>query len=234
MTQLMQLSVYFLIIMLLGCSTTAVTTKPDSLNDNASELQGAQQSPYSLITATVERDAKSKFIEAKRAIDNKKYKQAESPLLWLVEHYPQYSGPFLNLAIVYTKLDDNKAADHYFRQALSVNPLNLQGYNSYGIFLRNEGRFVEAEKTYLSGLAIWEKDLNSHKNLGILYELYMGKLPNALAQYQRYLELLSNSPESEQRAKEIKRINGWIIDITRRIKKTAKTVLRGVNNDFIS
>ena len=49
----------------------------------------------------------------------------------------------------------------------------------------------------------------THLNLAILYDLYMGKLPQALEHYQRYLELTSDEKSP---------VKGWVADLQRRMK----------------
>ena len=45
-------------------------------------------------------------------------------------------------------------------------------------------------------------------NLGILYELYLGKLPEALEYYRTYQSMLSE-PD--------RRVQGWVMDLERRL-----------------
>jgi hypothetical protein len=48
----------------------------------------------------------------------------------------------------------------------------------------------------------------AYLNLGILYELYLGKLPEALAAYRTYQSLLE-APDH--------RVDGWVMDLERRL-----------------
>ena len=49
-----------------------------------------------------------------------------------------------------------------------------------------DGRFSEAEQSYTKALAVWQHDADTHRNLGILYELYMGRLLEAQQHYLQY------------------------------------------------
>ena len=49
----------------------------------------------------------------------------------------------------------------------------------------------------------------AHLNYGILLELYMGKLPEALEHYKQYQALTKE---------EDKKVKGWIIELGRRVK----------------
>ena len=48
-------------------------------------------------------------------------------------------------------------------------------------------------------------------NLGILYEVYLGKLPQALEAYREYQELQASVGAEDARVK------GWVIDLERRL-----------------
>ena len=49
---------------------------------------------------------------------------------------------------------------------------------------------------------------DAYLNLGILYELYLGRLPEALAAYRQY-QSLSSEPN--------RKVVGWVVDLERRL-----------------
>ncbi|HEY3699495.1 MAG TPA: tetratricopeptide repeat protein [Spongiibacteraceae bacterium] len=153
--------------------------------------------------------AQTLFDSAIVAQREQQWPQAEQQLKQLTEKYPQLSGPHLNLALVYAQTQRGELAEAEFKQALQVNPNNLAAYDQYGIWLRGQTRMQEAETIYLQALARNPEHADTHLDLGILYDLYMGKLPQALEQYQRYLEL-TNDEKSP--------VRGWVADLQRRIK----------------
>jgi Tfp pilus assembly protein PilF len=153
--------------------------------------------------------AQALFDSALAAQREQHWDQAESQLKQLVEKYPQLSGPHLNLALLYAQTQRPQLAEAEFKQALQINPNNMATYNQYGIWLRGQSRIPEAEAIYLQAAERAPDYAETHLNLGILYDLYMGKLPQALAQYQRYLEL-NNDEKSPVRA--------WVADLQRRLK----------------
>ena len=83
------------LMLLVGCSTAPIISNDDQIS--SAEL--ITKNPYSQINTAVDDEAKYKFAAAENAIKDKDFKNAEQALLWLIEHYPHYSGPFLNLAI---------------------------------------------------------------------------------------------------------------------------------------
>jgi Tfp pilus assembly protein PilF len=148
-----------------------------------------------------------RFERANQAFAMQDWPVAIAELEWLIEHNPRLSGPYLNLALVYQQQAESEAAEHYFALALEVNHGNLTAYNQYAVFLREQGRFVEAESLYLQALEISEQDPITHFNLGILCDLYLGEEQRALLHFERYQELT----ESDNR-----KVAGWIIDLQRR------------------
>ncbi len=155
--------------------------------------------------------AQTLFDSATAAQREQHWDQAESQLKQLTEKYPQLSGPHLNLALLYAQTQRAEQAEAEFKQALQINPNNIAAYNQYGIWLRGQSRPQEAEAIYQQAIARAPEYADSYLNLGILYDLYMGKLPEALAQYQHYLEL--NNDEKSP-------VRGWVIDLQRRLKAT--------------
>lgn len=163
--------------------------------------------PYLQDRPSVPSAARERFAAAEEALQQQAWEVAETDLLWLTENYPQFSGPFLNLALLYVQTDQLQKADVNFQQAIAANSNNIDAYNAYGIFLREQGRFSEAETIYQQALKVWPDSPETLINLGILYDLYMGKFDQALVQYRAY-QALQDEPE--------RKVQGWIVDIERR------------------
>lgn len=134
--------------------------------------------------------------------------QAENLLTRVTTQYPNLSGAYLNLGLVYQAKGELDKAEQALNQAVAANANNLDAYNQLGILKREAGDFAAAEEQYKKALAIWPFHPASHRNLGILYDLYMGKSEQALQHYQAYQQLL---PEPD------KLVNGWIVDLERRL-----------------
>lgn len=91
-------------------------------------------------------------------------------------------------------------AEDKFRSAVAAGTPTHEGYLNLGLTLRRQGRFAEAEKVYMEGIArAPHPDL--HLNLGVLYELYRGNQAQALEQYRKYL--LLGGPASD-------RVKEWV------------------------
>ena len=75
---------------------------------------------------------------------------------------------------------------------------------------RQSGDFLSAEANYLACVERVPDFREAYLNLGILYELYLGKLPEALAAYRTYQSLLE-APD--------RRVEGWVMDLERRLTR---------------
>ena len=205
----------FLHTTLSGCSTINSTSQaqaPDTPFIPAVET-APPQNPYLAERSAVPVNASRRFEHSKLAIEQGEWLDAKTQLHSLVQDYPELSGPYLNLALVYLHLDDREQADHWFKQSIDRNNNNLLAYNQYGIFLREQGRFEQAESIYLQALAIWEPHADTHRNIGILYDLYLGDKKNALQHFYRY-QALQDSKD--------KVVAGWIIDLERQLSSVGK------------
>ncbi len=168
--------------------------------------------PYTEGRKAVPAAAQKRFaaaIEGMRAAD---WLEAEQHLVWLNNEFPDYSGPFLNLGIVYRQQGKLADAEAAFGGAINANRKNLDAYNQLAILLREQGRFAEAEVTYQEALTVWPEHPETHRNLGILYDLYMGRLEQALVHYQQYQSVTAEPNRT---------ITGWIVDLERRLDRLA-------------
>ncbi len=198
-----------------GCSMIKPSSQaqaPDAPPTSAVEA-APPQNPYLAERSAVPVDASSRFEHSKLAIEQGEWLDAKGQLHSLVKDYPELSGPCLNLALVYRHLDDSEQADFWFKQSIDRNSNNLLAYNQYGIFLREQGRFEQAESIYLQALAIWEPHADTHRNIGILYDLYLGNKKNALRHFYRYQAL--------QDFKD-KIVAGWIVDLERQLSSVER------------
>lgn len=216
----------FLVVLLLGlvvglsaCSSTP-TPSPrakDKQDDAAAVdrgekpvivLEGPDENPYLTEAKQPPRAAQQLFDQALNAMSTKKWQEAELLLQQLTAEYPNLSGAYVNLGIVYRNTNRADKAAEAFQAAISANSLNVEAYNQLAFLQREQGDFKAAEENYLSALKVWPKHAQSHKNLGILYDLYLGQLDKALDHFQKYEYLVGDDD---------KLIAGWIIDLQRRV-----------------
>ena len=125
----------------------------------------------------------------------------------MTDSQPELAGPWVNLGQVYLKLDKEEEARLAFRKAIAANPANCAAYNQLGVLSRQMGDFAQAENHYLKCLSAQPDSADVYLNLGILYELYLGRLQEALGAYRQY-QNLSVEPD--------RKVAGWVLDLERR------------------
>jgi Tfp pilus assembly protein PilF len=163
--------------------------------------------PYLERRQAVPEEAQRRFAQAQSLIGEQEWQAALLEFQALAESYPNLSGTSLDLALVHRQLGDAKQARLWFQRSIANNPANIGAYNEYGIFLREQGEFDEAEAIYLLALNQWEASADTHRNIGILYDLYMGEPQKALHHYHRY-QVLTGDTDPE--------VAGWIADLEHR------------------
>lgn len=168
----------------------------------------ATPNPYLQNKPSASRQAMQYFTDATRAMSNKQWALAESLLEKVIAENSKLSGAYLNLGLVYRAQKENKRAEQAFNDALAANHTNLDAYNQLAILQREAGNFVGAESNYKKALSLWPFHPESHKNIAILYDLYMGKSAEALPHYEAYLQLIGG---------EDKQATSWIADLQRRL-----------------
>ncbi|XOV84823.1 MAG: tetratricopeptide repeat protein [bacterium] len=131
----------------------------------------------------------------------------------LAESQPELAGPWVNLGHIALARDDVEQAQHSFELALQANPANCDALTQLGVMVRKQGEFALAQQYYQRCIDANPAYANAYLNLGILYELYMGRLPEALAAYNDYQTMLP-SPNQQ--------VAGWVMDLERRVAAIAR------------
>lgn len=150
----------------------------------------------------------SDFAEAVALIREQRYADAEIVLLGITADQPELAGPWINLGQVYVAQNQSEDARLAFEAAVTANPLNCTAHNELGLLSRRDGDFESAEQHYLRCLEQVPGHGPTYLNLGILYELYLGRLTEALASYQHY-QALQVEPD--------RKVRGWVMDLERRL-----------------
>jgi tetratricopeptide (TPR) repeat protein len=148
------------------------------------------------------------FERALGLLRDERLTEAEALLRQVVADQPELAGPWVNLAQIYLRQQRDDAALDALQRAVQANPANCAARNELGVLLRRRGEFAAAEDHYLACLTHQPDFEPAHLNLGILYELYLGRLPEALAAYRRY-QALSAEPD--------RRVDIWVVDLERRL-----------------
>ena len=206
------------LLLLVACSS-GPTPKSSSKKEDANLVVAAAgesilpagevtPNPYLQNKTSVSRQAQQNFTDATRAMRNKQWAQAETLLQKVIAENSKLSGAYLNLGLVYRAQNENKRAAQAFNDAIAANHTNLDVYNQLAILQREQGEFSAAEANYKKALSLWPFHPESHKNIAILYDLYMGKSAEALPHYEAYLELMGGTD---------KQALSWIADLQRQL-----------------
>ena len=156
----------------------------------------------------VDRSNELAFDQAVAALRAGRLQEAEVLLLQITADQPELAGPWVNLGQIYVLLEQFEDARMAFANAVDANPRSCAAHNRLGVLSRQFGDFRGAEEHYRACLENVPGYKDAYLNLGILYELYLGKLPQALEAYRRY-QLLAAEPD--------RRVQGWVMDLERRL-----------------
>lgn len=187
--------------LVIGCAGSA---------KQAPKSEQAEQPKTAAADVKIPPSARQQYDEAIAAMKSGNIPQAKNILSNLTKEYPDISGPYVNLGIIHFRADEIDQAEAAFQQALKVNPDSAVSLNHLGIIYRGKGKFAEARSNYERALELEPNYAYAHLNYGILLDLYLGELDDALEQYQTYQEL---TPEED------KQVSKWIVDLQRRIKR---------------
>jgi tetratricopeptide (TPR) repeat protein len=169
----------------------------------------ALENPSLAQQALVSEETRQQYQAAIQLLEQQKLSQARAAFEALHAAHPDYSGPLVNLGIIAETENDQQSALDYYARAIAANPTNQQAYNRQGLLLRKQGNFDAAESSYLAAIKQWPSYAPVRLNLGILYDVYMGRLVDAAEQYQAYQDL-QESPD--------RKVKAWQADLGRRVQ----------------
>lgn len=168
---------------------------------SAPRQQGTADSPSAPAAFPVGYD------QALLLMESGNYPQAIPVLHDFIDKEPGLAGPYLNLGIAYRHTGQLDAALEALHKAIDLNPANAVVYHQTAIIHRELGRFDSALQAYTRALELAPDYALAHRNLGILYDLYLQQPTLALDHYRKYLEL-SQQADSK--------VSDWVVDLERR------------------
>ena len=152
--------------------------------------------------------AKSTYARAVEAVKAGRNAQAIQLFKGLTRDYPDFAASYTNLGLLYLKNNKLTEAEHVLNQAIMLNPSDAIAYNHLGVVLRQRGEFELARQAYMTALRIKANYAGAHLNLGILHDIYLHDLGQALQNYQQYQALTGEKD---------KLVAKWIVDLQRRV-----------------
>lgn len=186
-----------LLAVLVACQST-----PDATQNGA------------VVPVTVDRKSAEMFDAALDAIEARDLARGEQMLAELTLREPMLAPPWVNLGLVRSELGDTEGAMAAFHHAIAAEPGNCAAHTELGLMARRVGDFAAAEANYLACVAHQPDFREAHLNLGILYELYLGRLSDALASYRTYLSIEGGDD---------RKVSGWVMDLERRLALVAES-----------
>lgn len=194
---------------LVGLTLSAcVGSKTANLDAHPDRLGGFADLPTTRPDVEVKSQSAQLFQQSLVALEASDYGRAEGLLNQVTELQPELSGPWVNLGQVYLAGQRAEEARAAFERAIAANPTNCAAYNQLGVLARQQGELKKAEESYLACIERNPAFPQVYLNLGILYELYLGRLPQALEAYRTYQQLVE--VEDPQ-------VKGWVLDLERRL-----------------
>ena len=167
----------------------------------------ADAAPQPDDTTPIPERAAQQYAQALQLMKSGRETDAELEFKQLAAGYPQYSGPQLNLGLIYLHASRFPEAEAAFEKALQLKPQSAMAGNELGIALRSLGKFQEAEAAYQHAIAAQPDYAPAHLNLGVLYDLYLAEPQKALDEYERYLAIVGEN----------KQVAGWLVELRKRV-----------------
>ncbi|MGH8447461.1 MAG: tetratricopeptide repeat protein, partial [Solimonas sp.] len=149
-------------------------------------------------------DPQARFDAALELMKNGDAAGAEQGLTALTKDFPEFSGPWTNLGILYAKSKRRDAAINAFTRAANQNPGNAVAFNWLGILNREAGNYERAKLAYEKALSLDPNDNLARLNYAILLDQYLKQPQAALVQYKQY---------QAQNPKEDLRVMAWVAEI---------------------
>jgi tetratricopeptide (TPR) repeat protein len=179
-------------------------------NDAVARSESADAGDVSAVEAeiVVPENVLIAYERALAAMQLEDWPEAELELEQLILEFPDYPGPYVNLAIVYARDGRIDEARDALDNALAIDPGHAAANNQLGMLLREQGEFEAAESAYRTAIESDPGYALAHYNLGVLLDLYMRREAEALESYEAYQVLLPE-PDAE--------VGRWIVDLRRRL-----------------
>lgn len=184
-------------VLVLSAACSQVTKSSNTLDKATSELAQphatTQPVPARLLLTAANQQ---QFVQAKRLMQQQNFNQAAELLRSIVSNQADFAGVWYNLAVCQWQLQQVQPAEYSLQQALATGAKHSVSYSAsltlLGLIAREQGQFKQAEQLWLQATQVSDAAA-AHKNLGILYELYLGQLSKAQWHYQRYFDLSQDS-----------------------------------------
>lgn len=131
----------------------------------------------------------------------------------LIAQNPAFNQAYTNLGLLLLQKKQVAQAKIAFESAIDQDKSDAVAYNHLAIIQREEGLFKQALGNYRKAIDSRSDYANAYLNLGILLDIYLQDLPEALKQYRIYQKMTNDNN---------KNVGKWVIDLERRVKAQQK------------
>lgn len=157
-------------------------------------------------------DPQARFDAALEQLKARQLQEAEASLVSLTQDFPQFSGPWTNLGIIYAKSNRKAQAAVAFNKAAVLNQENVVAFNWLGILARETNDYPRAQLAYEKVLKLDPDNALAHYNLAILLDEFLKRPADALPHYQEYQRLSG---------KQDLKVLAWVAEIEASMPKPA-------------
>ena len=169
--------------MLLACSTTG------KHKEHAANASSAKKNGEDAKIATLNLQDKEKYDEIKQLIINEDFPKAEANLRNFLLKYPNFSGAWANLGVVYSETERLDQAEKALQKAIELDDSIAPVYARLAYVYRIQGKIQEAVGAYEKSLEKNPQYASAHYNLALLYDLYLQEPEKALLHLKAYINI---------------------------------------------
>jgi tetratricopeptide (TPR) repeat protein len=187
-------------------------SKPAAPESSDVSTQTAAASPNAKPAAPIPDAVRQAIAAAQTSMQAGDWESAARALQAIVDQNPDLPGPAVNLGIAYAHLKRNDDARKIIDSTVQRWPTFAPAQHQLGRLLSATGKFEGADAAYAKAVAADPNYALAWYDRGVLNELYLQRLPEALQDYETYQRL--QSPPDEQ-------VNRWIVDLRRRTQAPA-------------
>lgn len=191
----------YVVLIFIGClSACSAMKKSPEQEAEAIQASAAEQQRKVL---------EAQYLNAVAQQQSGNVEEAETAYLNMLTENPELLSPRMNLAQMAYQKGESEQAQKWLQEIIERKHNYPAALNLKGLMAREAGQFKEAESFYRAALATDPEHLPAIRNLGILLDLYQGRLNEALALYEQYQQFQADTPDPK--------VKDWIFDLKRRI-----------------
>lgn len=172
------------LLVLLGCGI--LTSCNQKSPQNEIDIQTTKQNSAQNYSGK----AIKEFQQGLGALDNYEDIKAQRIFQKFIQHYPDFPGAYVNLALIHFRKEEYAQALKLVNIAIEVNDQFAESYHLKAQLLLIDGEIHQAKDNYLTAVKLKPDHLNAHYNLALLYDIYLQEIALAVKHYEKYVSLL--------------------------------------------